>query len=493
MEATKRICIAGAGSSGLTSIKACLEEDLLPVCFEKTDQIGGLWCYREDDVEGVGSVMKSTITNTSKEMSAFSDFPPPKDFPTYMHNSYLLKYFEMYAEKFDLVRHIRFRHEILKVEQNHDFDETGQWKITIRDIENNVHFDEIFDGMMVCTGHHVFPYIPTFLEIEKFKGKVLHTHSYKKPDGYDAKKVVIVGVGNSAGDVTVELSQIAKQVYLSVRNGCWIIPRTSPGGKPLDASLFRRWWNLIWFYTPYKLLRYFVDTFVGKETGHSPYCFRCKRSILEQRSTVNDELRHVIQSGAVTVKGNIRKFTENGVVFEGEETEYEVDIVILATGYDIKFPFLDQKIVSIRKQKLELYKYVVPIRLKHPTLGMIALAQPVGSLFPIAEIQARWFALLMNKKVCLPSVKQMLSDIKKKMDMITRRYPDNIRYTIVVDWIPLMDETACLINAKPNLLKLILTDPKLFWKCFWGPCLPYQFRLQGPHAWAGARNAILSY
>ncbi|XP_076315668.1 dimethylaniline monooxygenase [N-oxide-forming] 2-like [Tachypleus tridentatus] len=64
---------------------------------------------------------------------------------------------------------------------------------------------------MVCTVHHVFPYILTFLEIEKFKSKVLHTHSYKKPDGYDAKKVVIVGAGNSEEDVTVELSQIAKQ------------------------------------------------------------------------------------------------------------------------------------------------------------------------------------------------------------------------------------------------------------------------------------------
>ncbi|XP_076315928.1 flavin-containing monooxygenase 5-like [Tachypleus tridentatus] len=227
------------------------------MCFEKTDQIGGLWCYREDGVEGVGSVMKSTITNNSKEMSAFSDFPPPKDFPIYMHNSYLLQYFEMYAENFDLIRHIRSRHDILKVAQNHDFDETGRWKITVRDIENDVHFDEIFHGVMVCT---------------------------------------------------------------------------CPNDIALEAEILSL----------------------------------CNRSILGQRSTINDELRHVIQSGAVTVKGNIRKFTENGVVFEGEETEYEVDIVILATGYDIKFQFLNQKIFSIRKQELELYKYVLPTRLKTP-------------------------------------------------------------------------------------------------------------------------------
>ncbi|XP_076315929.1 flavin-containing monooxygenase 5-like [Tachypleus tridentatus] len=193
MEATKRISIAGARSSRLTSIKACLEEDLLPECFEKTDQLG-------------------------------------------------------------------------------DFGATERMMLKVWAL-------------------------------------------YKKPDGYDAKKAVIVGAGNSAEDVIVELSEIAKQVYLSVRSGCWIIPRTSPGGKQLDASLFRRWWNLISFYTPYKLLRYIVDTFVGKETVHSSYCLRCKRSILEQRSTINYELQHVIQSGAVIMKGNIRKFTENRVVF----------------------------------------------------------------------------------------------------------------------------------------------------------------------------------
>lgn len=83
----KRICIIGGGPSGLTAIKQCLDEGHDVVCYERSDNIGGLWYYREDTGDGVASVAKSTIINTSKEFSAFSDFPPPENFPNYMHNS----------------------------------------------------------------------------------------------------------------------------------------------------------------------------------------------------------------------------------------------------------------------------------------------------------------------------------------------------------------------------------------------------------------------
>lgn len=80
----KKICVIGAGSSGLAAIKACLEEGLEPICYEVSDHVGGLWKYREEDVEGLATVMGGTYMNTSKEMSAYSDFPPPDDYPNYM-------------------------------------------------------------------------------------------------------------------------------------------------------------------------------------------------------------------------------------------------------------------------------------------------------------------------------------------------------------------------------------------------------------------------
>jgi dimethylaniline monooxygenase (N-oxide forming) len=65
---------------------------------------------------------------------------------------------------------------------------------------------------MVCTGHHKQPSVPTFKDQDKFKGQILHTHSYKKPDSFADKTVVVVGIGNSGGDAAVELSTTARKV-----------------------------------------------------------------------------------------------------------------------------------------------------------------------------------------------------------------------------------------------------------------------------------------
>ena len=81
----KRVAVIGAGASGLTAIKCCLDEGLLPVCFERVDEVGGLWYYTERVREGQGCVMRSTIMNTCKEMMCFSDFPPPSEFPNFMN------------------------------------------------------------------------------------------------------------------------------------------------------------------------------------------------------------------------------------------------------------------------------------------------------------------------------------------------------------------------------------------------------------------------
>lgn len=107
MPPLKRVAVIGAGPAGLAAIKSLKEEGFEPVCYERNDATGGLWRYHDDDIEGVASVMKTTVINTSKEMSAFSDFPPPKEFPNFMHHSMMHRYFMSYAEHFDLLRHIR--------------------------------------------------------------------------------------------------------------------------------------------------------------------------------------------------------------------------------------------------------------------------------------------------------------------------------------------------------------------------------------------------
>ena len=224
-----RIGIIGGGASGAAACKACIEEGFDVVVYEKTDCTGGLWRYRERAEEGVGSVAKSTIINSSKEMTAFSDFPPAPEFPNYMHNTKMVcycsrnlvfnqaiyckvKYIDMYGESFGFERYVRLSHDVIKVEPNYDYDETGKWVVTVTDKTSGHTFDDVVDGVMVCSGHHVQPSSPTFKDEEVFEGEILHTHSYRKPDKFADKTVVVVGIGNSGVDAAVELSVSAKQV-----------------------------------------------------------------------------------------------------------------------------------------------------------------------------------------------------------------------------------------------------------------------------------------
>ena len=123
----KKIAIIGAGASGLPAIKSVLEEDMIPVCFEMTDDIGGCWNYSPKIKEdGLASVMRSTVTNTSKERTCYSDFPFPDNFPNFLHHTKLLEYYRLYAKEFDLLKHIHFNSQVLKVEKCEDFDKTGR-------------------------------------------------------------------------------------------------------------------------------------------------------------------------------------------------------------------------------------------------------------------------------------------------------------------------------------------------------------------------------
>ena len=105
---------------------------LVKVCLERTDHIGGLWYYTPVVHEDQACVMKTTVINTSKEMMCYSDFPIPKDFPNFMHNTKVLQYFNMYAQQFNLEEAIRFKTEVLSIKKASDFAETGKWDLEIK-------------------------------------------------------------------------------------------------------------------------------------------------------------------------------------------------------------------------------------------------------------------------------------------------------------------------------------------------------------------------
>ncbi|OTF73587.1 hypothetical protein BLA29_005025 [Euroglyphus maynei] len=226
--------------------------------------------------------------------------------------------------------------------------------------------------------------------------------------------------------------------------------------------------------------------------NHEDYQLKPKHRVLSQHIMVNDTLPNRILSGTIKVKGNIDHFTENGVVFNGENTVTPCDSVIMATGYKVHFPFISETLIPVHKNQIRLYKYQFAPHLKHPhTLAFISLAQPIGALLPIGELQARWFSLLMTNKLKLPDRKTMELDVDAKVNY-NKRFYESERHTIQCDWINFMDEISQQVGCRPPVWKYLFTDFKLFSTMMFGPCVPYQYRLVGPNAWPGARQAILT-
>ncbi|XP_077572499.1 flavin-containing monooxygenase 5-like [Stigmatopora nigra] len=488
----RRVAVVGGGSSGLACVKCCLDEGLEPVCFESSDDIGGLWRFKENPEPDRASIYHSVIINTSKEMMCFSDFPIPAHFPNYMHNRLIMKYFRIYAEHFQLLKHIRFNTKVLQVRQRSDFSRSGQWDVETENQEGKKS-KLIFDAVMICIGHHCHPNLPLqdFPGLDTFQGQYFHSRDYKTPEEWRNKNVVVVGIGNSGGDIAVELSRVTKQLYLSTRRGAWVLNRVGDNGIPLDLAHSRAM-MLLRDLLPFSVLCSLLERRLNSRFEHSMYSLKPQHRLFSQHPTVNDELPNRILSGTVQVKPNICRFDGSTVEFDDGSVVEDVDLVVFATGYRFSYPFLAPHVITVSDNQTSLYKYVFPPELARHTLAVIGLVQPLGAIMPISEMQARWATRVFKGCIKLPPATEMLDDIKYKEEAMASRYVSSQRHTIQVDYADYMDEIATLVGVRPNLFRLLLTDPKLWQNLAFGPINPYQYRLRGPGKWAGARQAILT-
>ncbi|NXT25876.1 FMO3 monooxygenase, partial [Syrrhaptes paradoxus] len=489
----RRVAVVGAGASGLAAIKSCLDEGLEPTCFEQSEDIGGLWRYTDQAEEGRASIYRTVFTNSCKEMMCYPDFPFPDDHPNYIHNTRLQQYIRKYAEHFDLLRHIRLKTLVTKIKKRPDFSVTGQWEVvTQRDGKEET---TVFDAVMVCSGHHVYPNLPLadFTGIQKFKGRYFHSREYKEPDKFRGKKVLVIGLGNSGSDIAVELSAVASQVYLSSRSGSWVMSRVWEKGYPWDMLLvtrFRAWLENIlptalsdWLYVRT------MNRFKHENFGLMPLN-RASR----KEPVFNDELPSRIACGVVVMKPNVKEFRETSVLFQDGTVQDDVDVVIFATGYTHAYPFMeDESIIKNRDNEVTLYKGILPPRLEKPTMAVIGLVLSLGPIIPTADLQSRWAVKVFQGR-CMDTCQAQVWKKPKATLLFFCSLPQSFgnSTTLQLDYITYMDELASAIGVKPNMPKLLLTDPRLALEIFFGPCTPYQFRLMGPGKWRGARDAILT-
>ncbi|PNJ42704.1 FMO4 isoform 3 [Pongo abelii] len=486
----KKVAVIGAGVSGLSSIKCCVDEDLEPTCFERSDDIGGLWKFTESSKDGMTRVYKSLVTNVCKEMSCYSDFPFHEDYPNFMNHEKFWDYLQEFAEHFDLLKYIQFKTTVHSVTKRPDFSETGQWDV-VTETEGKQN-RAVFDAVMVCTGHFLNPHLPleAFPGIHKFKGQILHSQEYKIPEGFQGKRVLVIGLGNTGGDIAVELSRTAAQVLLSTRTGTWVLGRSSDWGYPYNMMVTRRCCSFIAQVLPSRFLNWIQERKLNKRFNHEDYGLSITKG-KKAKFIVNDELPNCILCGAITMKTSVIEFTETSAVFEDGTVEENIDVVIFTTGYTFSFPFFEEPLKSLCTKKIFLYKQVFPLNLERATLAIIGLIGLKGSILSGTELQARWVTRVFKGLCKIPPSQKLMMEATEKEQLIKRGvFKDTSKDKF--DYIAYMDDIAACIGTKPSIPLLFLKDPRLAWEVFFGPCTPYQYRLVGPGKWDGARNAILT-
>jgi len=409
------ICIIGAGSSGMVVAKALRERGLGYDCFEKGSDIGGMWRYKNDN--GLSSAYASLHIDTSRENLGYSDFPIAHDQPDFLSHDAFLRHLEAYADHFGLRDGVSFNTGVERVERDGD-----RWKVRLSGGETR-HYRSV----VVANGHLSDPRWPQFPG--SFDGSVSHSHHYRTAAPFEGRDVLVVGLGNSAVDIAVDLCRRARSVTISTRRSAWIMPKYLMG-IPIDrwsAFLTRR------LRLSTRLTRMLMARLIRLAIGDQRR-FGVRRPghpMWREHATLSQDLLPAIGHGRIAMKPNITELAGEEIVF-ADGSRRRFDAVIYATGYRTSFPFLGAEMAGDGEQVPALYRRIASV--EHPGLIFAGLVQPVGPTIPLVEIQARWIAAMLSGALALPPPDRQQEEIAAHREQQRRTYLDTARYALEVDF-----------------------------------------------------------
>jgi cation diffusion facilitator CzcD-associated flavoprotein CzcO len=413
----QRICVIGAGPCGLTALKNLLQAGCRNVvCYEESDRIGGNWAFT-DDPHRV-SVYECLHLISSRRMSSFDDFPMPKDYPDFPSHRQLLAYFTNYARTFQLEPHIRLGSHVEHCALGGD----GRWTVRVRtDGETRT---ETFGSLLVCAGHHREAFVPEYPGT--FTGKIVHSSAYKRPDPFRDQRVLVVGAGNSASDIAVDVARLAARTALSMREGTYFIPKLM-FGQPID-TIYAFWRNRVPRPLFQLVLRLWLRLVIGK---WEDYGLPAPTSApLEKHPTVNSSVLDALRHGRLVARCGIKRYDGHTVHF-ADGTQEDFDAIIMGTGFRICFPFLTKRVVGWDLTKTPpLY-----LKMMHPavpSLFFIGLFQPIGCIWRLADYQARIAALQLSGRLKRPS--DIDARIRHEVAHPHHRFDPSPRHAIEVDY-----------------------------------------------------------
>lgn len=316
--------VIGAGPMGLAAARTLQKHGLPFTGFELHSDVGGLW----DIANPHSTVYESAHLISSKRMTEFAEFPMRDAVAPYPRHDELRRYFRDFADHFGLREHFEFGTRVTRVVRGPD---GSGWLVTT--VRGGDERTQAFDGVLIATGTLHHPHVPELPGT--YTGVVMHSRNYRSPEQLAGQRVLVVGCGNSGADIAVDALRSARTVDISLRRGYYFLPKFVMG-RPIDTlgglvKLPRR-------------LKQAVDALIIRLSVGRPSDYGLPDPdyrLYESHPVMNSQLLHHLGHGDIRARRGIAGCEGNAVRFaDGERGDY--DVILLATGYALHYPFIDR-------------------------------------------------------------------------------------------------------------------------------------------------------
>jgi dimethylaniline monooxygenase (N-oxide forming) len=460
--------VIGAGPGGLVCTKELLEsriEDVL--CLEQSDRIGGVFSTGYDTLQ----------LTSSAPFSMFSDFWIGEGQDNHFWSKdEAVDYWTRYATHYGVMRHIRFESRVARVTHS----EQDVWDVCLSS-------GEILQTrrLAVAVGNNAVPRYPEWKE-RLAEEMVHHSKEYRNAEPFRGKRVLVVGGGESASDVVLEISQVAAKSWISLRESAgWIVPRKR-GDHAADISTHRGIWDL-----PRDYGKPLSKLVLKLERAHNDPVFdaladlnarvRNPRGIWGIYGTKTLGLPQAIARHGCRVVGDIVEVADGGKRLKTKDGEVlqDLDAVVFCTGYVNRVSFMPKDLQVCDPRSL--YKHMFHTRWRD-RLAFIGWARPAfGSQFPIMELQSRLCAAVFSGQHQLPDSAELerVASIDRAASL-EQFEGTALHIRSLVDYHRFMNGLARVIGCYPRLWRYFFLHPRLWLHLMYGPTQATQFRLSGP-------------
>lgn len=407
----RRIAVVGAGPAGLAALRALTAHGLDAVAFERGRRVGGVWTLEDRPT----AAYRSLHLITSRPRTEFAEHPMPPGTPDYPARDAVGRWLEDYVGRFDLGSRIRLGTEVRSARRAGD-----GWDVD----------GERFDVLVVASGHNevaAWPR-PAYPGADAFAGEQLHALEFGAGRDFEGRRVLVVGMGNSAMDIATDVSHFAARTVLSVRRGSWVIPKRLLG-KPADQVI--RPWAAV--HVPWRIRQPVAQTLLKLTVGKpedvglpAP-----EGGLFQSHPTISDTIVSRIAHGEIVPRPGIEALEDRGVRFT-DGTREDVDAIVWCTGYRVEIPFLDPAHLRPDPQTQRLYKRI--LHPDEPDLLFVGLMQSTGSAFPILERQSQLAAEYLTGRWKPPGRARMRADAELRVRRAKARWGDHGRPAMRVDF-----------------------------------------------------------